>query len=129
MSPRANSPPQEPVGGDLLVGVDLGTSGTRAGIFDLHGTLVAEASVESTLLYPRPGWVEQRHEDIYDDAVSAIARCVAASRIEPARVAAIAFASQMAGVGNVDADWRPVDNYDSWLDLRCAPYVDSIDRA
>jgi xylulokinase len=114
--------------GDFLIGVDLGTTGTKAGIFDLDGALVAEAYLESTLLYPSPGWVEQRQEDIYEDAVAAIAQCVRASGTDPARVAAIAFAAQMAGVGNIDADWRPVRNFDSWLDLRCTPYVDAIDR-
>jgi len=41
-----------------LVGVDLGTTGTKAAIFDTAGTLLASAYEESTLHYPRPGWVE-----------------------------------------------------------------------
>lgn len=113
---------------ELLVGVDIGTTGTKAGIFDLRGTALATAWVESTLLYPRPGWVEQRQEDFYRDAVAAISQCVRSAGVGPSRVAAIAFDSQMAGVGSIDADWRPVGNFDSWLDLRCTPYVDAIDR-
>ena len=113
---------------ELLIGVDLGTMGTKAGAFDLRGNLVAEAYVEAQLIYPRPGWVEQRQEDFYQDAVQAIARCVRAAQIDPQRIACIAFDSQMAGVGNIDANWRPVRNYDSWLDLRCTSYVEEIDR-
>jgi xylulokinase len=113
---------------ELVVGVDLGTSGTKAGIFDLDGTQLAEAYVESTLTYPRPGWVEQRQEDIYCDAIKAIRQCLRSSGAEPSRVAAIAFDSQMAGIGSVDASWKPVRNYDSWLDLRCTRYVEAIDR-
>lgn len=122
------TPAPRPVAGDLLLGVDLGTMGTKAGVFDLHGTMVAEAYIESTLLYPRPGWVEQRQEDIYEDAMTAIRRCVRASGTDPARIAAIAFVGQMAGIGTIDAEWRPVVNFDSWLDLRCGRDVEAIDR-
>jgi xylulokinase len=43
-------------------------------------------------------------------------------------VAAIAFDSQMAGVGSVDEDYRPATRYDSWLDIRCRPYIEQIDK-
>jgi xylulokinase len=112
---------------EVLIGVDLGTTGTKAGVFDLSGGLVAEAYVEAQLSYPRPGAVEQCQEDFYRDAVQAIAHCVRASGIHPDRVAAIAFASQMAGLGNIDEAWRPVRPYDSWLDLSSKQYVDEID--
>ena len=42
-----------------LIGVDLGTMGTKAASFDTEGNLVADAYEESKLYYPKPGWVEQ----------------------------------------------------------------------
>ena len=44
---------------DLILAIDLGTSGARAGVFDLEGRLVqrAEASYETSR--PRPTCVEQ----------------------------------------------------------------------
>ena len=59
-------------------------------------------------------------------------RCAAASResgIDPRQVAAIAFDSQMAGIGSVDEDFRPATRFDSWLDMRCQPYIDVHGRA
>ena len=41
-----------------LIGVDLGTMGTKAAIFDADGHLLASAYEESRLHYPQPGWVE-----------------------------------------------------------------------
>ena len=41
-----------------LIGVDLGTSGTKAALYRTDGTLVAEAGVEVPIYYPRPGVVE-----------------------------------------------------------------------
>ena len=41
-----------------LIGVDLGTSGTKAALYRTDGMLVAEAGVEVPIYYPRPGVVE-----------------------------------------------------------------------
>ena len=46
----------------------------------------------------------------------------------PAEVAAIAFDSQMAGIGSIDEDFRPATRFDSWLDMRCQPYIEAMDR-
>ena len=48
-----------------LVGVDLGTSGTKAALYQTDGKLVSEASVEVPLYYPKPGIVEQENADFY----------------------------------------------------------------
>ena len=42
-----------------LIGVDLGTSGTKASIYLKDGTLIAESSLEVKLHHPSPGIVEQ----------------------------------------------------------------------
>jgi xylulokinase len=111
-----------------LIGVDLGTSATKAALYKPDGTLVAEASLEVPLYYPRPGVVEQENDDFYTTAAAAVRRCVQQSGIDPRQVAAIAFDSQMAGIGSVDEDFRPATRFDSWLDMRCKPYIEQMDR-
>ena len=112
----------------FLIGVDLGTSATKAGLYDLEGNLIAEASAEVPLYYPKPGVVEQENEDFYLSAARTIHACIQQSGIEPRQVAAIAFDSQMAGIGSIDENYRPAARFDSWLDMRCQPYIESIDR-
>jgi xylulokinase len=111
-----------------LVGVDLGTSSTKAALYDTGGSLVAEASLEVPLYYPRPGVVAQENDDFYRTAAQTVNRCIQSSGIDPRDVAAIAFDSQMAGVGSVDEDYRPATRFDSWLDMRCQPYIEWMDR-
>jgi xylulokinase len=106
-----------------LIGVDLGTTGTKTAIFDSGGHLVAEAYEESKLYYPKPGWVEQDPDEIYGSAVRTIKRCLEESGIDPGNVAGIAFDGQMAGIGSIDEDWGTPTVYDSWLDTRCASYI------
>ncbi|MHB0874696.1 MAG: FGGY-family carbohydrate kinase [Anaerolineae bacterium] len=111
-----------------LIGVDLGTSATKAAIYHRDGRLVAEASAEVPLYYPGPGAVEQENDDFYRSAAQAVRQCLAESGIDPRSVAAIACDSQMAGVGAVDEHFWPVTRFDSWLDVRCQPYLDYLER-
>jgi xylulokinase len=109
-----------------LIGVDLGTMGTKTAIFDSQGNLIAEAYEESRLHYPKPGWVEQNPDEIYASAVRTIRQCLEESGIEPGSVAGVAFDSQMAGIGSVDDEWDTPTVYDSWLDTRCGTYISRL---
>lgn len=107
-----------------LIGVDLGTSGTKAALYHIDGKRIAESSLEVPLYYPKPGVVEQNNDDFYLTAAQTVKTCLEQSRIDPRDVAAIAFDSQMAGVGSVDENYRPATRFDSWLDMRCQPYIE-----
>jgi Sugar (pentulose and hexulose) kinases len=111
-----------------LIGVDLGTSGTKAALYQMDGKLISEASVEVPLYYPKPGIVEQENEDFYASAAETVRKCIESSGIEASAIAAIAFDSQMAGVGLIDEDFKPVTRFDSWLDMRCQPYIEWMDK-
>ena len=111
-----------------LIGVDLGTSSTKAALYTLDGTRVATASAEVPLHHPQPGVVEQETDDFYRTAAHTVRQCIQESGIDPRQVAAIAFDSQMAGVGAIDEDFNPATRFDSWLDMRCQPFIEQIDR-
>jgi xylulokinase len=112
---------------ELLVGVDLGTTGTKAALYSPEGEAVAESTAETPLRWRGPGEVDQDPEDFYAATVRAIRDCVESSRRDPASVAAIGVTGQMAGVLGIDGEWRPATPYDSWLDLRCSPDVAALD--
>lgn len=107
----------------FLIGVDLGTSGTKTALYTFNGSLVAEKSVEVPLYYPKPGIVEQENDDFYNSSAKTVSACIRESGIEPKAVAGIAFDSQMAGVGSIDENYKPASRFDSWLDMRCQPYI------
>jgi xylulokinase len=44
---------------DTLLGIDVGTSGCKVGLFDLEGTLRGEAYHPYPLIHPRIDWVEE----------------------------------------------------------------------
>ncbi len=114
---------------ELLVGVDLGTTGTKAALYSPEGEALAESTAETPLRWRGPGEVDQDPDDFYAAAVRAIRDCVERSGTDPASVAAIGVTGQMAGVLGIDGEWRPATPYDSWLDLRCSPDVEALGSA
>ncbi|HBM74194.1 MAG TPA: hypothetical protein DD429_01380, partial [Clostridiaceae bacterium] len=45
---------------EYLLGIDIGTSGTKTVLFDLSGNVMASASSEYPMYQPKNGWAEQR---------------------------------------------------------------------
>ncbi|NLF74326.1 MAG: xylulose kinase, partial [Chloroflexi bacterium] len=111
-----------------LIGIDLGTSSTKSALYRSDGFLVAECAEEVPIYYPRPGVVEQENNDFYATAASTVRECVQSSGVDPREVVAVACDSQMAGIGTVDEDFNPATRFDSWLDMRCQPYIEYMDR-
>jgi xylulokinase len=111
-----------------LIGVDLGTSATKAALYSLEGRLAAEAILEVPVYTLRPGVVEQENLDFFNSAAHTVRSCIRESGIDPRQVAAIAFDSQMAGIGSIDEAFQPAARFDSWLDMRCQPYIEWLDQ-
>jgi xylulokinase len=110
-----------------LIGIDIGTQGTKAALFTEAGECLAEAFEASKLLHPAPGAVEEDPERQVASVCATIRKCVKAAGIDAADVAGIGIDGQMAGVIGVGRDGRNVTPYDSWLDTRCAPYIRKMD--
>ena len=105
-----------------LIGVDLGTQGTKATLCDENGTVVQEAFEASRLIHPEPGAVEQDPEEMLSSILNTIKQVAEASGIPPGDVAGIGIDGQMAGTMGIDIDGMAATPYDSWLDTRCGKY-------
>jgi len=109
-----------------LIGIDIGTQGTKAILFDTRMSILAEAFEASRLVSPKPGVVWQEADEIYMSCVRTVAEVVGKSGIDPMRVAAIGIDGQMAGIMGVDRDGEASTYYDSWLDMRCGKYMQGM---
>jgi xylulokinase len=109
-----------------LIGIDIGTQGTKAILFDTRMSILAEAFEASRLVSPKPGVVWQEADEIYMSCVRTVAEIVGKSGIDPMRVAAIGIDGQMAGIMGVDRDGEASTYYDSWLDMRCGKYMQGM---
>jgi len=107
---------------NYLIGVDLGTQGTKTSLLDENCQIIAEAFEPSRLIHPEPGAVEQDPEEMLGSVLRTIRQVVETSGIDPSDVAGIGVDGQMAGIMGVDQDGMAVTPYDSWLDTRCGKY-------
>ena len=61
----------------LLLGIDEGTTGVKAALFDERLRPVREARRDKVNRHPRPGWVEQDGEEVLAAVVDAVAELLA----------------------------------------------------
>jgi xylulokinase len=104
---RASRPINDGAWPDVLIAVDVGTSGARAAAFDLDGRRRLEVRRSYPTVAPRPGWAEQDPAHWRSASLAALAELVVG--IGPGRrVHAIGLTGQCPSVVLVDAAHRPV---------------------
>jgi xylulokinase len=106
-----------------VIGIDLGTQGTKTALYREDGVCLAEAFQPSQPHRPEPGTVEEDPEVQLGSVCATIRECVETAGIDARDIAGLAIDGQMAGVIGVGADGMNVTPYDSWLDTRCGPYI------
>ena len=110
---------------DLLIGLDVGTTATKALLFDLEGRVLDSASRGYGLHTPQPGWVEQYPEALWR-AVVEVLRAVASQLGPDDRVLALAQSSQAGTTIPVDAAGAPLGNAISWMDTRASDQAEAV---
>jgi xylulokinase len=80
-----------------LLGIDIGTSGTKTLICDDDGKVLATAMAEHPISSPKPGWSEQNPEDWWQATCKATKAVLKKAMIKPADVGGIGLSGQMHG--------------------------------
>jgi len=105
---------------DYLLGIDVGTSGTKALLVDLKGNIVARAVEEYPLQTPKPGWAEQDPADWWRATVGAIRRVIADSGVNAADIKGLGLSGQMHGSVFLDSSHNVIRPAILWCDQRTA---------
>jgi xylulokinase len=102
-----------------LLGIDVGTGGTRAVLIDARGRVIRSATAEhAPMSSPHIGWAEQSPEDWWRAACVAIRECLSRSSTPPSEVSAIGLTGQMHGLVLLDANDQVVRPALIWCDQR-----------
>lgn len=110
----------------LLLGLDIGTTGCKAALFDEAGHTVASHTEEWPLSHPSPGWAEQAPEDWWTGTVEAIRGLLHASDASSDEIAGVGLSGQMHGAVLLDDRLRPVRPAIIWSDTRTTPQCRAI---
>ena len=109
-----------------VLGIDLGTSGTKTVLFDQYGTAVCSALVEYPLYQPHNGWAEQKPEDWYHAAVDTIRSVLTKSGVDKKDVVSMGISGQMHGLVMLDEAGNVLRPSIIWCDQRTAAECDQI---
>jgi xylulokinase len=112
---------------DYLLGVDLGTQGSKAVICDVDGHVVAYAYHEHAISSPKPGWAEQDARRVWwGEFVTLVAEVLGQSAIRPAQVACVAISSFIPSLLLVDSDGSPIRPAIMYTDRRAQTELNEI---
>ena len=112
--------------GGSVLGVDVGTTSTKAGVYDLQGAELAVATAVTVLHREPDGSVWQDPRELLSAAQSAIGEALGRAGVSGASILAAGISGQMAGVMGIDAAGEAAIPYDSWLDTRCASQLRAL---
>jgi len=115
----------------LLLGIDIGTSGSKAVLVAPDGSVRAEATGEYPMAVPRPGWAEQEPEDWWQSTVASIRQVLMHAGGDS--ITGIGLTGQMHGLVLLDEAGKVLRPCIMWNDQRtaaqCAEIEQKIGRA
>ena len=108
-----------------LLGVDIGTTSTKAVLFDTSGVELSRANSPAyTNKIPQPGWVEQDPEEIWQAVVTAIRGAIEKAPPEPdTEILALSIAAQSGSLIPANRQGEPIYNLITWMDGRTEALV------
>lgn len=113
---------------EYLLGIDLGTTTAKAGIFSLDGKTFFTVGREYPTYYPRPGWVEQDPRDWWEYTREVIREVLHKSGIDPGQVAGISVSSHRESIALLDKEGKPLGRVPIWMDKRSIKQAEWIGK-
>jgi len=102
-----------------LIGIDVGTGGSRAVLIDTAGKIVASATVEhKPFISKQTGWAEQDPRDWWRASAAAIRSAITKAAIPAEKIKAVGLSGQMHGAVLLDVTGQVLRPAIIWCDQR-----------
>jgi xylulokinase len=112
-----------------LLGIDIGTSGTKTLICDQKGKVIATATAEHQISSPKPGWSEQNPLDWWKATITATKAVLKKSGVKASDIAGVGLSGQMHGSVFLADGPKPLRPALLWNDQRTAAQCAEIESA
>lgn len=109
-----------------LLGIDIGTSGTKTVLFDETGQTIASSLKEYPMYQPNVGWAEQDPEDWWVATYTSIKEVIGKSGTKTEDIKGVGLSGQMHGAVLLDADNKVLRRAIIWCDQRSAAECEQI---
>uniref|UniRef100_A0A7C4LLU2 Xylulose kinase n=1 Tax=Schlesneria paludicola TaxID=360056 RepID=A0A7C4LLU2_9PLAN len=112
----------------VFLGIDVGTSGTKALAMREDGEILATATAEYPLSSPKPGWSEQDPEDWWRATVESVKKVLKTGKVRADDVGGIGLSGQMHGSVFLDKSQSVIRPAILWNDQRTAAECAEIEK-
>ena len=107
------------------MGVDIGTSGVRAALFNKEGYQIAICHKEYPLICRLQGMGELEPDTVFNAFIEVIKNCINQVK-DNVSIRAIGLSTQLFSLLAVDKDGKCLTNVFTWADTRCMDTADSV---
>lgn len=111
-----------------LIGIDVGTSGTKTVLFDEGGNPQASATIEYPLYQPQNGWAEQDPHDWWNAVCETVSAVITKSGVRAGDIKGVGISGQMHGLVMLTKDGEVIRNSIIWCDGRTGEECDYITK-
>jgi gluconokinase len=112
-----------------FIGVDVGTTSTKAIVFSASGVSKGIGNQGYPLLTPHPSWAEQEPEAIFIAVITAVHDAINQAQISASEVAAVGFGAATHSLIAVDPEGYPLTHAIIWADNRSALQVKRLKKS
>lgn len=111
---------------EYVIGIDLGTSGTKTVLFDKDGQAVSSSTVEYPLFQEKNGWAEQDPLDWWNAVQATVRAVLSESGVDPSDVKGVGISGQMHGLVMLDENGDVLRRSIIWCDQRTAAECEEL---
>ena len=104
---------------EYILGIDIGTTGTKSALFDINGRFIDLEYRSYSLSYPRTGWVEQNPEDWWEAILKTVRVLVSRNNCGKS-IISLSLSTQGGSLILLDSDYKPIYSAVSWMDTRAS---------
>lgn len=112
----------------LLLGIDISTTGAKALLIDVQGTVIASATSPLALSTPHPLWSEQEPRHWWEGVRNSIKQALKVAKVSGSDIEAIGLTGQMHGLVLLDDEGEVLRPAILWNDQRTGEQCDEIRR-
>lgn len=108
------------------MGVDIGTTSTKAALFTETGDIISQHSIEYPLYTPTPATAEQDPEEIWTAVTTSVKTLIETSKIETSQLLCLSFSSAMHSLIAIGKNEHPLTRSITWADNRSAKWAEQL---
>ncbi|WP_129044540.1 gluconokinase [Companilactobacillus metriopterae] len=111
---------------EYIIGADIGTTSTKAVLYDMKGNVIAYANKGYQLYQDEPGMAEEDPDDIFEAIIDVLSQVMRKGKVKPDELKGVSFSSAMHSLILMDENDEPLTRAITWADNRAAKYSDQL---